>query len=147
MPTPIETRGAPGKLASSRRLLRLLCMAAIPLMGALHTDQVNAQDAPPMSSQAAELDPFEQRVREYLLKNPEVIMEALRILQERQRTAEAENLKRMIAERSAEILNDPAAPVGGNAVGDVTYRVHDLRAAISRSPAAQVGRNGSDGLQ
>ena len=91
MPTPIETRGAPGKLASSRWLLRLLSMAAISLMGALGIDQANAQDAPPMSSKAAELDPFEQRVREYLLKNPEVIMEALRILQERQRAAEAEN--------------------------------------------------------
>jgi protein-disulfide isomerase len=95
-------------------------MAAISLIGALGLDQVNAQDAPAMSSKAAELDPFEQRVREYLLKNPEVIIEALRILQERQRAAEAENSKRTIAERSDEILNDPAAPVGGNAVGDVT---------------------------
>jgi protein-disulfide isomerase len=67
-----------------------------------------------------ELDELEQRVRDYLLKNPEVIMEALQILQERQRAAEAENLKRTIAERSAEILNDPAAPVGGNPSGDIT---------------------------
>ena len=66
------------------------------------------------------LDEFEQRVRDYLLKNPEVIMEALQILQERQRAAQAENLKRTIAERSAEILNDPAAPVGGNPSGDIT---------------------------
>jgi len=73
-----------------------------------------------MSSEAAELDPFEQRVREYLLKNPEVIMEALQILQQRQRAAEAENLKRTIAERREEILNDPVAPVGGNPSGDVT---------------------------
>ena len=120
MATPIETGGAPGKLACSRWLLRLLSMAAISLIGALGLDQVNAQDAPPMSSKAAELDPFEQRVREYLLRNPEVIMEALRILQERQRAAEAEGLKRTIAERSDEILNDPAAPVGGNPAGDVT---------------------------
>ena len=47
-------------------------------------------------------------------------MEALQVLQERQRAAEAENLKRTIAERSEEILNDPAAPVGGNPAGDVT---------------------------
>jgi protein-disulfide isomerase len=67
-----------------------------------------------------ELDEFEQRVRDYLLKNPEVIMEALQVLQERQRAAEAETLKRTIAERGAEILNDPAAPVGGNPSGDVT---------------------------
>jgi len=120
MPTPIGAGGAPGKLAASRWLFRLLSMAVLPLMGLLGIDQVHAQDAPPMSSKAAELDPFEQRVREYLLKNPEVIMEALQILQERQRTAEAENLKRTIAERGEEILNDPAAPVGGNPAGDVT---------------------------
>jgi protein-disulfide isomerase len=95
-------------------------MAALSLMAAPGIDQVAAQDAPPMSRQAAELDDFEQRVREYLLENPEVIMEALRILEQRQRAAEAENLNRTIAERSEEILNDPAAPVGGNPSGDVT---------------------------
>jgi protein-disulfide isomerase len=120
MPTSTETRGAPGKLASSRWLLRLLSVAALSLMGPLGIDHVKAQDAPPMSNKAAELDPFEQRVREYLLENPEVIMEALQILQQRQRAAEAEKLKRTIAERSEEILNDPAAPVGGNPSGDMT---------------------------
>ena len=67
-----------------------------------------------------EIDEFEQRVHDYLLENPEVIMEALRVLQERQRAAEAESLKRTIAERSAEILNDPDAPVAGNPSGDTT---------------------------
>jgi protein-disulfide isomerase len=95
-------------------------MAAISLIGGLSINQVNAQDAPRMSSKTAELDPFEQRIREYLLKNPEVIMEALRILRERQDAAEAEGLKRTIAERRDEILNDPAAPVGGNQNGDAT---------------------------
>jgi protein-disulfide isomerase len=67
-----------------------------------------------------ELDEFEQRVRAYLLEHPEVIMEAMQLLQERQRAAEAENLKRVIARRSAEILNDPDAPVAGNPSGDAT---------------------------
>jgi protein-disulfide isomerase len=120
MPTPIGAGGVPGKQAPSRRRLRLLSMAALSLMGAPGIDHVSAQDAPPISSKTAELDPFEHRVREYLLENPEVIMEALQILQERQRAAEAEGLKRTIAERSDEILNDPAAPVGGNPAGDVT---------------------------
>ena len=120
MPTPIGAGGAPGKLAASGWLLRLLSIVALSLIGALGIDQVNAQDAPPITSKAAELDPFELRVREYLLKNPEVIMEALQILQQRQRTAEAETLKRTIAARSEEILNDAAAPVGGNPAGDVT---------------------------
>jgi protein-disulfide isomerase len=47
-------------------------------------------------------------------------MEALQVLQERQRAAEAETFKQTIAERSDDILNDPAAPVGGNPAGDVT---------------------------
>jgi protein-disulfide isomerase len=111
---------APGRLAGSRWVFRLRSIVALALMAAPGIDQVNAQAARPMSSQAAELDEFEQRVRDYLLKNPEVIMEALQILQERQRAAEAENLKRTIAERGEEILNDPAAPVGGNPAGDVT---------------------------
>ena len=108
-----------------RRLALILVVAALTaiLAGAWFANAVDAQRAqisPQMSTEPAELDPFEQRVRGYLLRNPEVIMEALQVLQGRQRAAEAENLKRTIAERSEEIFNDPAAPVGGNAAGDVT---------------------------
>jgi protein-disulfide isomerase len=121
MAPPAEiARCEPGKLARSTGLFRRLSIAMLLLLAALGMGQAIAQPAPPMSSKAAELDPFEQRVREYLLKNPEVIMEALQVLQERQRAAEAEDFKRIIAERSDDILNDPAAPVGGNSAGDVT---------------------------
>jgi protein-disulfide isomerase len=121
MAPPTEIAGGvPRKLARSTWLIRCLSIATLLLFVALGMGQAIAQPAPPMSSKGAELDPFEQRVREYLLKNPEVIMEALQVLQERQRAAEAENLKRTLAERSEEILNDPAAPTGGNPAGDVT---------------------------
>jgi protein-disulfide isomerase len=108
-----------------RRLaLILLAAAATAVLAggwfAITADAQRAQVSPQVSTGADEPDRFEQRVREYLLKNPEVIMEALQILQQRQRAAEAENLKRTIAERSEEILNDPAAPVGGNPAGGVT---------------------------
>ena len=86
----------------------------------MRADAPRAQVSAQMSTEGAKRDPFEQRVREYLLKNPEVIMEALQVLQQRQHTAEAENLKRTIAERSEEILNDPGAPVGGNPEGAIT---------------------------
>jgi protein-disulfide isomerase len=121
MPTPTEIPGeVPGKPARHTWLFSRLPIAALLFVAAFGMGQAIAQPAPPMSSKAAELDPFEQRVREYLLKNPEVIMEALQVLQERQRAAEAETFKRTIAERRDEILNDPAAPVGGNPAGDVT---------------------------
>jgi protein-disulfide isomerase len=112
--------GLLGKLVRSTWLVCQLSIAALLLVPTLGMGQTTAQPAPSMSSKAAELDPFEQRVRAYLLDNPEVIMEALQVLQDRQRAAEAENLKQTIAERSDEILNDPAAPVGGNPSGDVT---------------------------
>lgn len=112
--------GVRGKLVRSTRLVRMLSIAALLLVATLGTGQTIAQPASPLSSKAAELDPFEQRVREYLLENPQVIMEALQVLQERQKAAEAENFNRTIAERSAEILNDPTAPVGGNPSGDIT---------------------------
>jgi hypothetical protein len=71
----------------------LLLVATLVLVATLGISQTIAQPTSPMSSKGAELDPFEQRVREYLLNNPKVIMEALQILQDRQRAAEAENLK------------------------------------------------------
>jgi len=121
MAPPTEIAGRmPRKPVRSPWLFRRLLPATLLLFAALGMGQAVAQAIPPMSSQAAELDPFEQRVREYLLKNPEVIMEALQVLQERQRAAEAETFKRTLAERRDDILNDPAAPVGGNPAGDVT---------------------------
>ena len=121
MPPPTEIAGCvAGKLARSTQLFCRLWIAAILPVTALSMGEAIAQPAPPMSSKATELDPFEQRVREYLLTNPEVIMEALQVLEGRQRAAEAETAKRTIAERSDDILNDPAAPVGGNPAGDVT---------------------------
>jgi protein-disulfide isomerase len=121
MRTPTEiARGALGKLARRTGLVCRLSIAVLLLVATLGFAQAIAQPISPMSSKAADLDPFEQRVREYLLKNPEVILEALQILRERELAAEVENITRTIAERSEDILNDPAAPVGGNPSGDVT---------------------------
>ena len=98
----------------------LLFMAAGAAWFAIDATAQQSAPVPATSERPVELNEFEQRVRDFLLEHPEVIMEALQILQERQRAAEAEDLKRTIAERSQEILNDPDAPVGGNPRGDVT---------------------------
>ena len=79
--------------------------------------------APEQSSQPAtavdDPDEFGQRVRSYLLRHPEVLMEAAQILQERQRAALVDQVKQTIAARSDEIFRDPSSPVGGNPNGDV----------------------------
>lgn len=86
-----------------------------------------------------ELDAFGQRVRAYLLEHPEVIMEALQVLEQRRLAAEAENLKKSLAARRDELLNDPDAPVAGNAVGDTTLvEFFDYNCPYCRRVAATV---------
>ncbi len=65
-------------------------------------------------------DELEQRIRDYILQHPEVIVEALRNFEERQQAAAANKTQSVIASRRDEIFNDPATPIGGNPDGDVS---------------------------
>lgn len=65
-------------------------------------------------------DAFGQRVRDYLLEHPEVIMEAVRRLEARQQANEESEAQKVIKARAEEVLRDPDSPVGGNPQGDVT---------------------------
>ncbi len=83
-------------------------------------------------------------IREYLLRNPEVVEDALRRLQEKRQRAKAAATKRVIARRARDLFRDPESPVGGNPDGDVTlveffdYRcVHCRRIAPMMSKAEQ----------
>jgi len=59
-------------------------------------------------------------VRDYILSNPEIIVEALRGFEERQRLADVERAQRRITESRDDLQNDPSDPIGGNPDGDVT---------------------------
>jgi protein-disulfide isomerase len=63
---------------------------------------------------------FESLAKEYLLDNPEVIVEAVRQMEARQQAAQENELTAVVAARQEDIFNDPASPVGGNVAGDVT---------------------------
>lgn len=116
---------------------------AILAAGCDPAPEAAAQRAPSASSMSGtpiELDAFEQRVRDYLLEHPEVIMEALQVLQERQRAAEAEQLRGTIEAHREELLNDPASPVGGNPAGDVSLvEFFDYNCPYCRTVAPAVG--------
>jgi protein-disulfide isomerase len=63
---------------------------------------------------------FREEVRAYLLENPEVIMEAIQILEQR-RTAQAQESDRQMIEAYAEgLFEDGFSYVEGNPEGDVT---------------------------
>ncbi|WP_256753976.1 DsbA family protein [Mesorhizobium sp. Mes31] len=65
-------------------------------------------------------DQFDQRVHDYIIAHPEVIMEAIQGLEARQREADAAEAKATLASRADDILRDKQSPVGGNVEGNVT---------------------------
>jgi protein-disulfide isomerase len=74
----------------------------------------------PASGPRQQASAFEQRVRDYLIENPQVLVESLQSMQERERKAQTGEIAHIIATHREEIFNDPATPVGGNPHGDVS---------------------------
>lgn len=62
----------------------------------------------------------EDVVRQYLRDNPEVLIEAIEALREKQRAGSARRLQETLASKRGELENDPASPVAGNPEGNVT---------------------------
>jgi protein-disulfide isomerase len=89
------------------RTLTVLAMVALPAAA-------GAQSPPP------DREAVEKIIREFLMKNPEVIIEAVQELEKRQAAARNEAAQQAIAKHKAELISDPGTPVGGNPAGDVT---------------------------
>ena len=78
-------------------------------------------------------------IRAYLLDNPQVIMDAVAVLRERDAAAQAESDTRLIAENSAAIFEDGDSWAGGNLAGDVTVvEFMDYRCGYCRRAAPDV---------
>ena len=82
---------------------------------------------------------FRAEVKAYLLENPEVLVEAMNVLQARQDIAESGRDAEMLQENAAAIFNDPASYVGGNPDGDITVvEFLDYRCSYCRKAMAEV---------
>lgn len=68
----------------------------------------------------AERSAFRAEVRAYLLENPEVLVEAMDVLQGMEEQAAANRDLDMLAANNDAIFNDPASWAGGNLDGDIT---------------------------
>lgn len=95
-----------------RRLLAataLMSATALPGLAEGLTDMTDAERAA-----------FRDEVRAYLMENPEVLMEAIAVLENREQAAAIEQDKQLLADHHDAIFNDPASWVGGNPEGDIT---------------------------
>ena len=110
-------------------------MLALGLLAPLAAAPVAAEEGFVFEDQAA----FEAAVRAYLMERPEVIMEALEVLEQRQ---EAEREARRVAALeagAAELFDNPATPVVGNPDGDVTLvEFFDYRCGYCRGMAEEL---------
>ncbi|AHM04902.1 Protein-disulfide isomerase [Roseibacterium elongatum DSM 19469] len=87
----------------------------------------------------AERDAFRAEVRAYLLDNPEVLMEAIAVLEERQANAEVERDQMAVAANADALFNSAFDWVGGNPDGDVTIvEFFDYRCGYCRRVAPEV---------
>lgn len=107
------------------RLFRSL--ASIVALCALTTSAL-AQDFSP-----AQRGQIETIIRNYLVEHPDVLIEAMRVLEQRQEAAEAAGANKAIVDLKRELLEDPGSPVDGNAKGDVTIvEFFDFRCPVCK---------------
>lgn len=92
-------------------------LAAVALTLGLLASPAAAFDLTAMSE--AEREAFRAEVRAYLLANPEVIMEAVQVLEQRQAEAQAQNDIDLVRVNADALFNDPGSWSGGNPAGDV----------------------------
>lgn len=111
--------------------------AALALvMGAFGAEQGLADEAGDLP-----VDQVEKIVRDYLMREPEIIYQALEELQRRQEAEQAERRQQMLLSRRDDLENDPATPIAGNPDGDVAlveffdYRCGYCRRVLSSMQA------------
>ncbi|MHA6261607.1 DsbA family protein [Arenibacterium sp. CAU 1754] len=120
-----------------------LFTAATALM--LATTPAHAVDLNAMTD--AERTAFRAEVRAYLLDNPEIIIEAVNLLEERKANAQANADVELVQTHSEDIFNDGFSWVGGNPDGDITLvEFMDYRCGYCRRAVPEVdGLLKSDG--
>ena len=120
------------------RIFRIGAFAAAFVFSPALMQGVSAQDKSPEKAQsqagatgatgAIKADPipqelrraFEGVVRDYLLKNPAVIREAMQVLQAREEAEKQAAASLAMKQYRSELLQNANSPVGGNPKGDIT---------------------------
>ncbi|GHG79870.1 DsbA family protein [Pseudodonghicola xiamenensis] len=104
---------------------------------ALLTGQAQATELTAMSDE--DRAAFRNEVREYLMENPEVILEAVNALEQRQAQAAAQADVDMVQANHDAIFNDGYSWVGGNPEGDITLvEFMDYRCGYCRKAVPEV---------
>lgn len=117
-------------------LLRPLRAVALALLGAVALP-AGALDLQNLS--AGERDALHAEMRTWLLANPEILIEAIAVLEERQAAEQTNDDATLIAVNAAALFDNPHAWEGGNPDGDVTLvEFHDYNCGFCRRAFPEV---------
>ncbi len=116
------------RLSRLAPLLASACLLATPGLSEGLTDMT-----------AAERDAFGAAVKAYLLEHPEVLVDAMNVLQDRQAQSEAAQDKQLVIDHKDALFTDAASWVGGNPDGDITVvEFMDYRCGYCRKAYQEV---------
>jgi protein-disulfide isomerase len=107
-----------------RSVLLILCGALIAVgaflgVRATMPSQLAAA-APAAASMTGDKAALGKAIREYLIANPEVLVEAMQELERKQDSQQNTAAQKAIHENRTALLSDPDSPIAGNPNGDVT---------------------------
>lgn len=106
-----------------------LCLGLLQPAQALDLESLSASDRALLQAE----------IRGYLLENPEVIMEAVAVLEDRQAAHQAQQDVDLVKANAEALFNDPQSWTGGNPEGDITLvEFMDYRCSYCRRAHADV---------
>ncbi len=113
--------------------------AMLAVAATLASAPVSADGLTDMSD--AERASFRAEIRDYLLENPEVLLEAIAVLEQRQADAETVQDQSMVMSYADDIFNSPYDWEGGNPDGDIVLvEFMDYRCGYCRRAQPDVAR-------
>ena len=119
-PRPGISGFLPGFLPGLLIAALLIIVGAAPAWAQSKSPAQTMSKTPAQPLSASEKLAIEGVVKDYLLNNPEVIIEAIQSLRQRDERNKAKKAKANLVKFRNELLNDPDTPVGANPKGDVT---------------------------
>lgn len=117
----------------------LLTAAALMAATALPLTAQPAAAFDPAKMTDAEKAAFGEAVRDYIMSNPQVLVEAVNRMEEQRLADESKNDKTLVSANAADIFQDSRSWVGGNPQGNLTMvEFIDYRCGYCRKVASEV---------
>lgn len=103
-----------------RSVLLVICGGLLIVGAAVAAATITPLRAvPALADVPADKSALGKSIREYLLANPEVLVEAMQELERKQDSQRDSVAQKGVQEKQAELYRDPDSPIGGNPSGDV----------------------------